>query len=324
MTKQYKPLQEGDEIRIIAPSMSRQRSKSQIYQRAQERLERLGYTVSFGENTDNANRFGTAPAHLRAQDFNRAVANPNVKALLAIDGGWSANELLPLIDWQLLAANPKPLIGFSDITVLHNAIYAKTGSVSLLGPNFGTIGKMLSWKYTLASLECALKKITSQPTKSAVWGARPSDRFTTTPWKMLSYGTGEGVLIGGNLGTFYLLQGTEYQPQFTQPFIFALEDDDEAGAFTAREVARRFESLLQLPGFRENLKGMIIGRFQPASGVSIADIRAILDTKELSAVPIVGNVDFGHTLPLLTLPIGGCVKLKTEKGKAPLLKVSYE
>ncbi len=309
----YPPLSKGDEIRIIAPSQSYRSNQKDQYRRAQERLERLGYKVSFGTNVASVLNFGTATPKQRASDFNNAFANKNVKAVMAIDGGWSANEILPLIDWQIVRSNPKPLTGFSDITVLLNAMYAKTGNVAYLGPNFGTLGHMQSWQYTLGNYDAVLQqKLPIDLSSSKQWGAKKSDHFKTKAWKALTEGEAEATLLGGNLGTFYLLQGTEYQPQFDEPFIFVLEDDDEAGKYTAREVSRRFESLLQLPNFRRNLRGLIIGRFQPDSKVSDRDIATIVASKELGNIPIISGIDFGHTLPMITLPIGGIIKLRTK------------
>ncbi|GHU10035.1 LD-carboxypeptidase [Alphaproteobacteria bacterium] len=304
------------EIRVIAPSISWSNSKrrQQNYRRAQARLESLGYKVSFGKYIAEVGIQGTASAKSRAADLNAAFADKNVMAVFALGGGWSANEVLPFVDWQVVRANPKPMIGFSDITVLLNAFYAKTGAVQYLGPNFGTLGKMTEWKYTLANFQAAL---TGQPTRlvrSKNWGERGQKVYKTKPWKVLQRGKAEATLLGGNLGTFYLLQGTEYCPKFDKPFIFALEDDDEAGDTTAREVSRRFESLLQLPGFRENLCGLIVGRFQIGSKTSIQAVADIINSKNLKTdMPIVLGADFGHTLPTLTLPIGGMVSLNTTK-----------
>lgn len=312
----FEPLKDGSEIRVIAPSLSKRAKKSRNYERAEARLTSLGYTVSFGNHVDSLLHFGTAKAEDRASDFNDAYADKNVKAICAINGGWSANEILPFIDWELVKRNTKPLIGFSDITVLLNAIYAKTGNVGLLGPNFGTIGYMQSWHYTLQNLNKVLRQeLPMELTRSQQWGGKKSGSFKTRAWKIISEGVAEGILFGGNLGTFYLLQGTEYQPNFNKPFIFALEDDDEAGNCTTREVSRRLESLLQLPGFRENLRGIIIGRFQPDSKVTGPGLLSILQAKQLvGEVPILSNVDFGHTLPMVSLPIGGRVRLETQNG----------
>jgi muramoyltetrapeptide carboxypeptidase LdcA involved in peptidoglycan recycling len=234
----------------------------------------------------------------------------NVKLVMALSGGWSANEVLPLIDWQVVITNPKPLIGFSDITILLNAIYAKTGVSGFLGPNFSTFGRMPEWQYTFNNFSMVMQGSASQFVKSRSWGESGRKRHKTKGWQALETGEANATLLGGNLGTFYLLQGTEYQPKFNEPFIFLLEDDDEASSYTAVEVSRRFESLLQLPNFRDNLQGLMVGRFQKGSNVSEKDIASIIASKNLGSIPIAYNVDFGHTLPMLTLPIGQNVSLR--------------
>ena len=254
--------------------------------------------------------FGTATREDRANDFNEAYMDKNVKLVMALSGGWSANEVLPLIDWQVVITNPKPLIGFSDITILLNAIYAKTGVSGFLGPNFSTFGRMPEWQYTFNNFSMVMQGSTSQFVKSRSWGESGRKRHKTKGWQALETGEANATLLGGNLGTFYLLQGTEYQPKFNEPFIFLLEDDDEASSYTAVEVSRRFESLLQLPNFRDNLQGLMVGRFQKGSNVSEKDIASIIASKNLGSIPIAYNVDFGHTLPMLTLPIGQNVSLR--------------
>ncbi|MCA9329741.1 LD-carboxypeptidase [Candidatus Saccharibacteria bacterium] len=305
------PLKQGDEIRVIAPSFYKSKGDNrQQLKRAEERLQSLGYKVTFGKYLESNFHLGTAKAEDRTEDFNNAYFDKNVKAILAYRGGWSANELLPLIDWSLVAKNPKPIIGFSDITILLNAIYAKTGNVGFLGPNFRTLGQNISWEYTLNNLEAVLKQETPlKLTRSKEWGVDKFERIKTSPWTIISKGIAEATLLGGNMGTFYLLQGTEYLPKFDKPFIFAIEDDDEAGKYTAREFSRRFESLLQQPNFRQNLKGLILGRFQPKSKVKKKELESMIVSKKLGEMPIVSGVDFGHTLPMLTLPIGRTISL---------------
>lgn len=305
-------LEKGDEIRVIAPSRSWSNQYQRSYERAKERLESLGYKVTYGESIENVLHFGTATREERAKDFNEAYRDKNVKLVMALSGGWSANEILPLVDWQIIRENPKPLIGYSDITVLLNAIYAKTNISGFLGPNFSTFGRMPEWQYTLESFSTVMQGSAGRLIKSKQWGEFGRKRYKTKSWKVLEIGEVNATLLGGNLGTFYLLQGTEYQPKFDQPFIFLLEDDDEAGNYTAREVSRRFESLLQLPSFQNNLRGLIVGRFQPNSKVSDKDIASILMSKNLTDIPIVCGVDFGHTLPMLTLPIGRKMCLRAD------------
>jgi muramoyltetrapeptide carboxypeptidase len=309
--KSYSPLQSGDEIRVVAPSQSMRVNSRRQYDRAKKRLESLGYKITFGKSINNVLNFGTASATDRANDINDAYQDKNVKAILAMQGGWLVNETLPLIDWKLVQNNPKPLIGFSDITVLVNAIYAKTGNIGYLGPTYHIIGAMAEWQYTLGNLNNMLiQKPNTNLVKSRfwrIWSDKKSHK--TKKWQVLQSGEAEGVLIGGNLGSFYLLQGTEYQPSFQSKFILAIEDDDETGEYTAREFSRRFESLLQLPNVRKNLQGIIIGRFQPGGKVSENDITNIVASKRLGDIPVIFGVDFGHTLPMVTLPIGGKVKI---------------
>lgn len=318
MTK-FKPLSTGDEIRVIAPSFGKLQTKeNRKIERAKERLENLGFKVSFGKYLNEDFHLGTARAQSRAKDFNEAYADKNVKAVMALNGGWSANEILPLIDWEIVQENPKPLIGYSDITVLLNAIYAKTGIGGYLGPNYLTLGNMTSWQYTLDNLQALLSQNYPISLKrSKEWGSKPSERFKTKAWKVLQPGKAEASLIGGNLGTFYLLQGTEYQPKFNSPFILVVEDDDESGKSTTREFSRRLESILQLPNVRTNIQGLLIGRFQPYSRVSDKDLARLIKSKRLANIPVIADMDFGHNSPTLTLPIGGKIRLDT----SPNLKI---
>jgi len=106
----YKPLQDGDEIRVVAPSQSYNKKKEAQYQRAKQRLEKLGYRVTFGNHIKDVALLGTADARERAQDLNEAFADAKVQAVMVIHGGWSANEVLPLLDWDVIKQNPKPLL----------------------------------------------------------------------------------------------------------------------------------------------------------------------------------------------------------------------
>jgi len=310
-------LKPGDEVRVIAPSGSWRPRRAEAYQRAQRRLESLGLTVTYGKNIQGQGHFGTAPVAERLADLHDAYHDPNVRLVIALHGGWSANGLLRDIDWKLLADNPKPMMGFSDITVLLNALYTQTARVNYLGPNFSTLGSRQLQDYTFEWFQAVVMgDVPLALERSRQWQrTRRGPLSKTRPWQVLQEGQGEGVLIGGNLGTFYLLQGTASQPVFNQPFILLVEDDDEAGRYSAREFDRRLESLLQLSGARKYIRGLVIGRFQPASRVTMPDVRAIASNMELTDIPIVADIDFGHTTPLLTLPIGGRASLLAQNNR---------
>ena len=313
------PVLPGDEIRIIAPSDTIKSERQQNYRRAQERLEALGYKVSYGNYLDSNIHLGTGHVKERAEDFNKAYADKHVKAVMCLHGGFAANEILPHINWNMVRDNPKPLVGYSDITVLLNALYAKTKTTNFLGPNLGTIGYENAWEYSLENLVAALQQTAPRDLeKSEVW--YDSDvEAKTQPWKVLQKGSAEGILLGGNISTFYLLQGTEYQPSFDEHFILALEDDELLGEHTLHGFSRSFESILQLPNVRKNLKGVIIGRFETGSKVNQKDLISVVESKKLTNLPVISNVDFGHTVPMLTLPIGGQVSINA--GSEALIKI---
>jgi muramoyltetrapeptide carboxypeptidase LdcA involved in peptidoglycan recycling len=279
----------------------------ELYNRAASRLRSIGYQVTYGNHTKNILQLGTAAAGQRARDFNDAFADSRVKAVMAAEGGWSSNEILPFIDWGAVKLYPKPFVGYSDITALHNAIYAKTGAVSYLGPNFKTLGYDTGWQYTLDHLKKIIQNRSSLLVFDSLFWGQPDE--TTTRDNSYRYiiqpGQAQGVIIGGSLSTFYLLQGTEYQPKFNKPFILAVEDDDETGVFIANEFSRRLDSILQQHGCRKYLRGILVGRFQPGDNSPERDIEKIIISKGITGMPIVGGLDFGHTLPMFTLPIGG-------------------
>ena len=161
-------------------------------------------------------------------------------------------------------------------------------------------------------------------TPSAVWTA---DRFDpkhpefsfkkNEGFWILQEGKAEGTSLGANLCTFQLLHGTEFMPDIRGSILF-LEDDYESHP---RTFDRDFESLSRQPGF-DQVRGILIGRFEPrtANGFPPMDrdqLEKIVACKTLpKGIPIIANVDFGHTNPMITFPIGGRVRMETGKGKA--------
>ena len=184
-------------IRIIAPSDSWKTNRAVFYKSAEKRLVDAGYDITYGKSVKSLQYLGTAVAQSRAQDLNEAFADADVDAIIALHGGFAANEILPLIDWEVVKNNPKPFIGYSDITVLSNAIYAKTGSTSFLGPNFGTLGYENLWEYSFKGVMQVLKNQQAYdvlPSKTRIDNNALSK---SKPWYTIQQGTGKGVLIGG-------------------------------------------------------------------------------------------------------------------------------
>lgn len=318
------PLQPGDMIRVIAPSQSWLPKKDSQYQRAIARLEALSFKVTLGDLVKKQGSHMTASVNDRVKDLHDAYTDDQVKAIICLTGGWSSNELLPYIDWELVNRCPKPLIGFSDITTLLNAIYRKTDQVTLLGPTLGSIGARDCWEYSLDNLVQML--MTSSPITPSVedkWKSGKKRYITPRPWRVLNSGFAQGRIVGGNLGTLYLLQGTEYMPLFDQDTVLVIEDDAEAGQYTAREFDRRLESLMQQPGARQYIKAVLVGRFETSSQVSRRELDDILRRKCGQSIPIICDISFGHTEPLLTIPIGGMANVNASSPRPAMTFDAY-
>jgi muramoyltetrapeptide carboxypeptidase LdcA involved in peptidoglycan recycling len=129
-------------------------------------------------------------------------------------------------------------------------------------------------------------------------------------FRAINNGEAKGTIIGANLCTFNPLQGTEYMPNLKDKILF-IEDDEES---KPQHFDRDLQSLIHQPGF-DGIRGIVIGRFQNASNISYELLTKIIKTKkELEHIPVVYGLDFGHTSPYLTFPIGGTISIYT-KGK---------
>lgn len=302
-------LASGDAIRVIAPARSLAMLDSATRAIADGRLQHLGLRVTFGRHVDDSDAFTSSSVQARIDDLHEAFADVHVAAILTVIGGYNSNQLLRYIDWELLRARPKILCGYSDITALQNAVWAKTGLVTYSGPHYSTFGQKLHVDYTVDHfVRCLMSNAPFAIQPSAQWSDdawyQDQDNRTLVPndgYLVVNEGTAEGTILGGNLCTLNLLQGTEYAPEIADAIVF-LEDDTASNPAT---FDRDLQSLTQQAGF-ERVRGLLIGRFQKASGMTPDLLRTIVQSKrELRAVPVIAGVDFGHTDPKITFPIGG-------------------
>ncbi|HEX9608980.1 MAG TPA: S66 peptidase family protein, partial [Candidatus Paceibacterota bacterium] len=241
---------------------------------------------------------------------------------IAVIGGFNSNQLLRYLDWSLIQQNPKVFIGFSDTTALQNAIYAKTGLVTYSGPAYSTFGQKLHFDYTLEYFKKCLfddKEFDVLPSElwsDDRWFRDQENRkmFKNEGWLVVNEGEARGTILGANMCTFNLLQGTEYFPDISSSILF-LEDDAES---KLTNFDRDLQSLIHLPNF-DKVKGIVIGRFQNASNVKVGQLIKVVKGKtELSRIPVLANVDFGHTDPMITFPIGGETRLTVTAEKSAL------
>lgn len=315
-------LKKGDEIRVISPSCSLSIVSNENRNLAIKRLNNMGFQVTFSKHAEELDRFASSSISSRVQDFHEAFRDPNVKAILTTLGGYNSNGLLKHLDYDLIRENPKFFCGYSDITALNNAIYTKTELVTYSGPHFSSFGMEKGLEYTtdyfvkcLTSNE-PIEVLSSETWSDDSWYIDQENREFIKNEGYISIHEGEaaGDIIGGNMSTLNLLQGTPYMPNLRDKLLF-LEEDSLTGKATLQTFDRYLHSLMQQPDF-EYVKGIIIGRMQKGADCTIEDIQEMIVSKpELAHIPIIANASFGHTTPIFTFPIGGRAKIISNKEK---------
>lgn len=310
-------LKKGDGIRVIAPARSLNIISEETRNIANKRLKEMGLNISFSKNCEVQDEFVSSSIEGRINDLHEAFLDENVKGILTVIGGYNSNQLLNYIDYDLIKNNPKILCGYSDITALSNAIYRKTGLVTYSGPHYSTFGMKNGIEYTIEYFKKCLFS-------NEAFYIEPSEEWSDDLWfldqdnrtfhrnkgyKVINKGKADGKIIGGNLCTLNLLQGTQYMPDLTDTILF-LEDDELT---FLENFDRDLQSLIHQPDFHK-VKGIVLGRFQIGSKMEEEKLlRIISSKKELQNIPIVSNVNFGHTSPHITFPVGGYVELHADQ-----------
>lgn len=317
-------LSKGDMIRVIAPACSLGIISSSVRSIALKRLEEMGLKVSFSKHCEERDVFDSSSVKSRLEDIHDAFADPEIKAILTAIGGNNSIHLLKELDYELIRNNPKILCGYSDISTLQNAIFAKTGLITYSGPHFSTFGCLKEIEYVVDYFQKCLfqKKKEIYLGSSVSWSDdewylnQEKRKFNSNAgYAAIHSGNASGTIIGGNIGSFNLLQGTEYMPSLKGAVLF-LEDNYP---MTSEILDRYIQSLILQKDF-QYVRGIVLGRFQIDSKVTLGHLNEIINSKkELEKIPVIAQADFGHTLPMFTFPIGGEAKLESSSNGIKLV-----
>jgi len=251
----------------------------------------------------------------RASDINEMFADPDIRAVFAVRGGWGCARLLPLLDWEIIRANPKLLIGYSDITALHLAFAAKAGFATIHAPNAGNAWEKISWESFWRLAFTAEAPFFQPPSAQETDPARP-ERWN---WKTITPGKAQGRLIGGNLSVLSALAGTPWLPDFDGAILF-LEDVGEAEYRIDRMLSQ-----LSLAGLLAKLSGVIFGQCTNCAAgvpgyVGFTVPQLLEQYLAPLGIPAFRGANIGHVRNQLSLPVGARVEIDAGAGSIRVLE----
>ncbi|MEY9996994.1 muramoyltetrapeptide carboxypeptidase [Streptomyces sp. V4I8] len=283
-------------------------------------LERMGFRVRRAPLLDaGRHRWWSAarPAEI-AEELNALLRDPEVRAIIAHDGGQTALGYLDLIDFEAITADPKPILGFSDISLLHLVFYARTGLVGF-HTDLATPGLGGHWQRAPAARQAELEKLYSTLLTSTVpIGALPA----TPTWECWRAGRTEGRLIGGVINRIVLAQATPYALPLER-FDGAVLFWEEAGGQAA--YVWSYLQVLRHAGILDRISGMVVGIPDGIDGLDSPDAsptlrEIVLDVLGDRDIPVLGNIEFGHAGPNLPMPVGIRVALDAQQRTLSLLE----
>ena len=309
--------EEGDTVAIVSPASAI--FESEPYEIARESFEALGLQVKFGAFTKS--RYG----HLAGTDEERAgelmdmFRDPQIKAIIALRGGSGAARLLDRLDYEVIKANPKVFLGYSDITALHLAIHKMTGLVTFHGPV-----AVSSWNpFAVGHLKRLVfgeeKILYQNPDYTGNELTRTENRIRT-----IRKGQARGRLLGGNLSVLTGIMGTPFFPKDWDQHILYIEDVGEK-----IYAIDRMMSQLHLGGVLDQISGFVFGKCtdcEPGgSGYGSLTLEEVIDhyIRPLG-IPAYSGAMIGHIDQNVTIPNGVMAEMDATKGTIQLLQPAVQ
>lgn len=306
-------LRPGDTIALVAPARNVNRA---ALERVTQRLQALGYRVKFAEDIERRYGYLAGSDERRAAELMQAFEDPEVDAVFPFTGGYGTTRLLDRLDYDIIAAHPKILIGFSDITGLHLALQAKTQLITFHAPNAdGGWGREAGMNaYAERWLWRCLEKAQNRDTAEGFSYELPEGHG---PLQVLQAGKARGRLTGGNLSLVASLMGTPYEIQ-TEGRVLFLEDVHEAPYRVDRMLSQ-----LRLGGKLRSPAAVVLGQFTDTGdeddrGLSMDQV--LRDYFANAPYPVIANFPAGHVAENATLPMGAEVELDTERSVLRVLQ----
>ncbi len=313
--------QPGSTIAIVSPSAPLVAEFPHRVERGTAYLEGLGYEVRLMPNATLSTGWTAGSGQERAADINAAFTDPDVSVVMAAIGGNHSAQLLPYLDFELIAANPKVFQGYSDNTLLHWALLKRARLQTFHGPmllsELAEYPEVLpytgEWMTRAWSRDWAPFEPVGEWTDEFLdWAekrdlGRPREMNAASGWRCIRPGTAQGPLMGGCLESIaWHLRKSEI---WTEPTgaIFFIESSEET---PSPEYVDAYLTTFERDGLFDAVAGLIVAR---PYGYTDDDKEVFFEVIERrtedSGIPILADVDIGHTDPMLTLPMGAMASL---------------
>jgi muramoyltetrapeptide carboxypeptidase len=301
-------LRPGDRVGLVSPATAAfETEPTKIWVDA---LESLGFEVVLGDNYYDRHGYFAGEDAARASDINKFFADPAIKMIFA-RGGWGAPRILPLLDYDMIRANPKVLLGYSDATALITAVHVKTGLVTFHGPSpLNTFSAEHFRRVVMNGEHYTMSNPTFITENTLV---QTENRVQT-----IRGGKATGRILGGNLSLLTAITGSEYLPDWEGSILF-IEDVDEAVYRIDRMMTE-----LSLSGVLGKIRGFIFGRCtecDPSGSFGSLTMEEMLAEHIAPlGIPAFSGSMIGHIDEQFTIPLGIDVELDADAGSIRMLE----
>jgi len=305
-------LRAGDVVGLVAPAgFLADRSELDI---AADAVRAMGLEPRLAPNILNRHGYLAGTDEERAAGVNMMFADPAVRLVLAVRGGWGSARILPLLDYGAMRADPKVLVGFSDVTALHLALQSqRVGFATIHGPNAASSWPSAAWEPLRALLFDGATPTYGPPPPAADRLVDRAARIST-----LRGGTAQGRLIGGNLTVLAALAGTPYLPDFTGAILF-LEDTNESQYRIDRMLTQ-----LHLAGILSRVAGVVFGQCtnctDPGGYGNFTLFQVLEQHLAPLGVPAFQGALIGHIGQQVSLPVGARCRIDADAGTLAMLE----
>jgi muramoyltetrapeptide carboxypeptidase LdcA involved in peptidoglycan recycling len=323
-------VKKGDTAYIISPSAGIMPFARDRVLRAEQNLEKLGLKVRIGSHADKNSGYVSASVAERVADIHEAFLDNRCTLIIASIGGNHSNQLLSQLDYSLIAENPKTFVGYSDNTVLHLALLSQSKLQTFYGPCFmNQFGEFPGvQEYTLADFkEVALhKRYMRTVTPSALYtdeildwfknedASRPRQLLKNRGWEWWHSGNAKGWALPVAIPSINHVLGTKYMPN-VQGAVLMIDIPEGNSMHEGMSVADVDSWLTDLAnaGVFDKVRGLVIGRPYKYDPSKIKELKAVvMRIVQNHSFPVLFNLDFGHTDPMITIPIGAQVTMDSQ------------